>query len=463
MPHIAIFPTPGMGHLIPLIELARKLLELHTNLIITFIIPHDGLPTKPQKSLLQSFPTMNSVFLPPPIDKDLPDSLIETRIMFSVIRSIPSLIEALHDLNRSTRLSAFIADLFGSHTFEAVKGLGIPFYIFYSCSAMVLSFSLYLSELDESCDCEYRDLPEKVKVPGCLPVLGSDLPDMVQDRKIQAYRGCVEMCKQYESSDGILINTFLDLELDAFKSFGLSKYPPVYPVGPLVRTGSTTKSSSDLCLKWLDKQPDRSVLFVSFGSGGTLSRHQLNELTAGLEMSKQRFLFVAKSPNDEIKNAAYFTGADDKSKIDDHFEYLSAGFLERTKEKGYVISQWAPQVEVLRHVAVGGFLSHCGWNSTLESIVNGVPLIAWPLFAEQRMNAVLLSEGMKVAMRVRENENGVVERDEISELARRLMEGDEGEEMRKRMSGFKDAAMKALSYDGSSIRALARVAEKWIG
>ncbi|KAL3635674.1 hypothetical protein CASFOL_020221 [Castilleja foliolosa] len=463
MPHIAIFPTPGMGHLIPLIELARKLLELHTNLTITFIIPDDGLPTKPQKSLLQSFPAINSVFLPPPSDElDLPDSKIETRIVLSVIRSIPSLIEALHELNKSTRLSAFIADLFGSHTFGAVKGLGIPFYLFFTSSAMVLSFSFYLSELDESCDCEYRDLPEPVKVPGCVPVLGSDLPDPVQDRKSQAYRGSIEMCKQFESPDGILINTFLDLELDAFKSFDLGNHPPVYPVGPLVRTGSTIKSDNE-CLKWLDKQPEGSVLFVSFGSGGTLSRQQLTELTAGLEMSRQRFLLVAKRPNDEIKNAAYFTGVGDEIKIDEHFEYLSADFLERTKEKGYVISQWAPQVEVLRHVAVGGFLSHCGWNSTLESIVNGVPLIAWPLFAEQRMNAVLLSEGMKVAMRVRENENGVVERDEISELARRLMEGDEGEEMRKRMSGFKDAAMKALSCDGSSIRALASVAEKWIG
>ncbi|GFP86707.1 hydroquinone glucosyltransferase [Phtheirospermum japonicum] len=451
-----------MGHLIPLIELARKLLDLHTNLTITFIIPDDGLPTKPQKSLLHSFPAINSIFLPPSINEPLPDSKIETRIVLSVIRSIPSLLAALHDLNRSTRLSAFVADLFGSHTFHAVKGLGIPLYLFFTSSAMVLSFSFYLSELDESCACEYRDLPEPVKVPGCVPVRGSDLPDPVQDRESQAYRGSVEMCKQFGSAEGILVNTFLDLEPGTFKSFGMGNSPPVYPVGPLIRTGSATESGGE-CLKWLDKQPDRSVLFISFGSGGTLSRQQLNELAAGLEMSRQRFLLVAKSPNDEIKNAAYFTGADDEIKMDDHSEYVSADFLERTKERGYVISQWAPQIEVLSHVAVGGFVTHCGWNSTLESIVQGVPLIAWPLFAEQRMNAVLLSEGLKVAIRVRENENGVVEREQISELARRLMEGEEGEELRKRMRGFKDAAAKALSQYGSSTRALANVAGKWIG
>nr|GFB34647.1 hydroquinone glucosyltransferase-like [Tanacetum cinerariifolium] len=140
---------------------------------------------------------------------------------------------------------------------------------------------------------------------------------------------------------------------------------------------------------WLGKHPVSSVLFVSFGSGGTLSQEQINELAFGLEQSGQRFLWVIKSPHG-TSNASYFNA---QSHLDP-FGFLPDGFLDRVKDRGFLVSSWAPQVEILGHGSTGGFLTHCGWNSISESVVNGVPMIAWPLFAEQRMNAVLLTTKM---------------------------------------------------------------------
>ena len=119
-----------------------------------------------------------------------------------------------------------------------------------------------------------------------------------------------------------------------------------------------------------------------------------------------------------------------------------------------VVSTWAPQIQVLGHGSTGGFLSHCGWNSTLESVVHGIPLIAWPLHAEQKMNALMLVEDLRVAMRPKANEHGIVERDEVASVIKGLMEGEEGEKLRSNMKHLKDAAGKVLRKDGSSTRTL---------
>jgi hydroquinone glucosyltransferase len=210
-------------------------------------------------------------------------------------------------------------------------------------------------------------------------------------------------------------------------------------------------------LRWLNKQPHSSVLFVSFGSGGTLSHEQLNELASGLEMSGQRFLWVVRSPNEKAANAAYFSG----QSANDPFAFLPNGFLERTKGVGLVVPSWAPQVQILKHGSTRGFLTHCGWNSTLESIVHGVPLIAWLLYAEQRTNSVLLADDLKVALRVKVNDNGLVGHKDMANYAREVIKGEKGKLLKSKMKEIKNAAERALSQDGSSTKSLAKMAEIW--
>ncbi|KAK7256469.1 hypothetical protein RIF29_29919 [Crotalaria pallida] len=228
--------------------------------------------------------------------------------------------------------------------------------------------------------------------------------------------------------------------------------PMIYPVGPITQSVSIGQENGLECLTWLDKQQPKSVIYVSFGSGGTLSQDQLNELAFGLELSNQKFLWVVRAPS-SIASAAYLD-----ARIEDPLQFLPNGFLERTKESGLVVPSWAPQLQVLAHPSTGGFLSHCGWNSVLESVVQGVPVLAWPLFAEQGTNATILTDGLKVALRPKANKGGLVEREEIANVVRGLMKGEEGKELRKRMEQLKSASANAIKEDGSSTKALSELA-----
>ncbi|XP_057981359.1 hydroquinone glucosyltransferase [Malania oleifera] len=460
-PHVAILPSPGMGHLIPLVEFAKRLVHRH-GFSFTFIVPTDGPPTPAHQAVLQALPpAISHVFLPPVSFDDLsPDGLMaETVISLTVTRSLPAIRDVLKSLAVSARLVALVVDLFGTDAFDVAKEFDVAPYIFYPSTAMALSLFFYLPKLDESVSCEYRELSQPVKISGCIPIHGRDLLDPIQDRKNDAYKWVLHHAKRYRLAEGIMVNSFWELEGGAIKALQEEEpgKPPVYPIGPVIKMDSGSGSNGSDCLRWLDDQPHGSVLFISFGSGGTLSSDQLNELALGLEMSEQRFLWVVRSPDDKAANAAYFS----VQSQGDPFGFLPKGFLQRTRGQGLVVPSWAPQTQVLSHGSTGGFLTHCGWNSILESVVYGVPLIAWPLYAEQRMNAVLLTEDLKVSLRPKVKEDGIIKREEIAKVVKSLMEGEEGKRLRNRMKGLKDSAARVLREDGSSTRSLSELANKW--
>lgn len=157
-------------------------------------------------------------------------------------------------------------------------------------------------------------------------------------------------------------------------------------IGPLLPASyvndDTLKEESeetDPCMLWLNNQPPNSVLYISFGSSATHSAPQLRELAQGLEASGCSFLWLVRPPNAPGISAA--SGAPRPVS-----EFLPPGFEERVRGRGMIYSGWAPQPRILKHPAVGGFLSHCGWNSTLEAVCAGVPMLAWPIGAEQHLN-----------------------------------------------------------------------------
>ncbi|CAL5324767.1 hypothetical protein CsSME_00003885 [Camellia sinensis var. sinensis] len=231
---------------------------------------------------------------------------------------------------------------------------------------------------------------------------------------------------------------------------------PVYPIGPLTKPVEPAGPKSEL-LDWLDKQPSESVIYVSFGSGGTLSAEQIIELAWGLELSQQRFVWVLRPPTEEHGGASYFTSGSGPDGIPD---CLPDGFLTRTHNVGVVVPLWAPQLKILSHPSVGGFLSHCGWNSTLESLTNGVPMIAWPLYAEQRMNATMLEEELGVAVKPKVlPTKKVVRRKEIEEMVTSVMESNKHgrKEMKERAKELKNSGKNALSNGGSSYKSMCEV------
>ncbi|KAJ0112491.1 hypothetical protein Patl1_00577 [Pistacia atlantica] len=419
-----------MGHLIPLIEFAKRLVQQH-QFAVTFIIPTDGAPTKAQKSILASLPSsINSIFLPPVTLDDAPENTkIETLISLTLVRSLPSLRDALKSLVANTSLVSLVVDLFGTDAFDVAKEFNLSPFIFFPSTAMALSLFLYLPILDASVSCEYRDLPEPVNIPGCIPIHGKYLLDPVQDRKNEAYKWVLHHTKRYRMAEGIMVNSFMELEGGAIKALQEAEpgKPPVYPVGPLVKMGSSTRTDDDESLKWLDTQPLGSVLFVSFGSGGTLSSRQLNELALGLEMSEQRFLWVVRSPNDEVANATYF-GVHGQN-------------------------------EFLKFLPGRVFREDQGARS--GGAIVGTTGTTWPLYAEQKMNAVTLTEHIQVALRPKASENGLYGKEEIARVVKGLMEGEEGKSVRYRMKDLKDAAAAVLNENGSSTKALTEVALKW--
>ncbi|KAM3302975.1 hydroquinone glucosyltransferase [Capsicum chacoense] len=461
-PHIVMLPTPGMGHLIPLVEFAKRLVLRHDDFSITIILIPTDHHGSISETLVASLPSssINYILLPPVNFDDLSvDVKIETRICLTITRSLASLRQVLKSIVESkNRVVAFVADLFGTDGFDVANELKVSPYLFYPSTAMMLSLDFYLSELDQIVRCDYKDLQEPVCIPGCMPIHGKDLPDPLHDRKDEAYQLTLRQTKRFKMAHGIILNSFIDMEPGPIKYLqDGNDNPKIYPVGPVTVLADKTNSDESQCLKWLDEQPSGSVLYVSFGSSGVLSHKQIIEIATGLEMSGHRFLWVVRCPNDRIPNAAYFN----IQNLSNPLDFLPNGFLDRTKGLGLVLLNWAPQVQLLNHSSIGGFLSHCGWNSILESVVYGVPLITWPLFADQRSNAVILTQDIKVALSLKVCDDEIVARFKIAQVVKELMEGEEGKRVRNRMKELKDAAIKVLDVDGSSTKTLDELASQF--
>ncbi|VAH25693.1 unnamed protein product [Triticum turgidum subsp. durum] len=223
----------------------------------------------------------------------------------------------------------------------------------------------------------------------------------------------------FSRADALLVNTAEKLEPK-----GLSMLRqwlnnvPIFPVGPLLRAASSsspeTMTSSPI-LAWLDKQPPGSVLHVSFGSLYTISASQATELAMGLEKCGHKFVWVVQPAADVNGSESPPLGLPD-------------GFAERMEAagRGLVVQCWAPQVEILAHSATGGFLTHCGWNSAQESLACGVPMVGWPLSAEQFYNAKLLAEEMGVCVELARGAAAAVTRDEVAEAVERVLSETSG-------------------------------------
>jgi hypothetical protein len=192
---------------------------------------------------------------------------------------------------------------------------------------------------------------------------------------------------------------------------------------------------------WLDKQPKQSVVFVCFGRKGALSAAQLKEIACGLESSGHRFLWAVPSPPEE---QSQFPEPDLE-------RLLPAGFLERTRGRGMVVKSWVPQAEVVRHEAVDAFATHYGWNSALEAIMSGLPMLCWPLYAEQGLNKVFMVGEMKIRVEmVGLGYDEFVKAEEMDGKVRLVMETEEGKVLRERLALARRKALEAIEEGGSS-------------
>jgi hypothetical protein len=199
-------------------------------------------------------------------------------------------------------------------------------------------------------------------------------------------------------------------------------------------------------------------VLLCFGSIGRFSAEQIREVAAGLEASRQRFLWVVRAPPSDDPAKKF-----EKPPEPDLDALLPEGFLARTKDRGLVVRSWAPQRDVLAHASVGGFVTHCGWNSVLEAIMAGVPMVAWPLYAEQRLNRVFLEKEMQLAVAVAgyDSDKGLVPAEEVAAKVRWIMDSEGGRMLRERTLAAMRQAKDALREGGESEATLAGLVDDW--
>ncbi|RDX61957.1 Gallate 1-beta-glucosyltransferase, partial [Mucuna pruriens] len=252
--------------------------------------------------------------------------------------------------------------------------------------------------------------------------------------------------KNLSKSFCVLVDSFEELEHDYINY--LSKFVIVRPVGPLFKTPKATGArdirgdfmKSDDCMEWLNSRAPASVVYISFGSLVYLPQQQITEIAYGLLNSHVSFLWVFKPPSKEFD-------------VQPHV--LPDGFLEGTREKGKMV-EWSSQEEVLAHPSVACFLTHCGWNSSMEALTLGVPMLTFPAWGDQVTNAKFLVDvfGVGIKLGYGQSENKVVSRDEVKKRLLEATVGPKAEELKQNAFKWKKAAEAAVAAGGSSVRNL---------
>ncbi|KAA8542352.1 hypothetical protein F0562_023512 [Nyssa sinensis] len=416
--HILVFPYPAQGHMLPLLDLTHQLAV--RDLTITILVTPQNLSLL--NPLLSRHPSIKTLVLPFPTHPSFPAGVenvkdLPPNAFTAMMRTLGELYEPLLHWfqNHPSPPVAIVSDMFLGWTHHLACQLGIRRFVFSPSGAMGLSIIYSLWR-----DLPKRDDPNNENALISFPRIPNS-PIFPWWQLSTLYRSFVEgdpaseFMKDGFRSDiaswGLVINTFTELERvyidNITEELGHNRVWAVGPLlpsiddpsGPTDRGGSSSVSSSDI-LYWLDTCNDHTVVYVCFGSQAVLTNKQMEGLASGLEKSGAKFIWCVKEPT--------------KGHVEREYGVIPSGFEDRVAGKGLVIKGWAPQVLILRHRAVGAFLTHCGWNSILEGLVAGVPMLAWPMGADQFTNASLLVDELKVAIRVCEGAKKVPNSDELA-------------------------------------------------
>ncbi|XVF71101.1 hypothetical protein PTKIN_Ptkin12aG0008100 [Pterospermum kingtungense] len=469
---LVFIPTPAMGHLISTVELAKLMVDLNPHLFITLLIikrPSDTKITAYVDSLTanKAFNTTRIKFinlLQPEIDKDAaPAKFISslTQALRPLVKeAVTNIVQLSISVPNSPRIAGFVFDMFFTPFADLVDQFGVPSYAFFPSSAASLGFKFYVQALYDEQNVyvvELGDSDTEFIVPSLVnPISTKFFPSAEFDPDLFALSN--DWARRHRQVKGILVNTFSELESHAVSALFDGSLPPVYSVGPILNLDSASEvhQNSDTIMKWLDEQPHSSVVFLCFGSMGSFGVDQVRETACALERCGHRFLWSLRRPPDPSNGT--LAGSTDYDNVED---VLPEGFLDRTTGIGKIIG-WAPQVAILGHPAIGGFVSHCGWNSILEGIWFGVPIAAWPLYAEQQLNAfelvMELGLAVEIKMDYRKNFGGgeveIVKAEMIERGILCLME--QNNNIRKKVKEMSEKSRKALMDGGSSHFALCR-------
>ncbi|EYU42869.1 hypothetical protein ABFS82_13G012400 [Erythranthe guttata] len=480
---LVFIPSPGLSHLISTVETAKLLLDRDNRHRLSITVLITKLPNDTTvASYIEKFSSAASSsshlrFVNLPGDEEeaaktggTPSKTFTFDLIDRQSTNIREIVSDLVKQPRTSRMGALVLDMFCTKFVEIADEFGIPAYVFFTsgaCSLGVLSHLVSL-KLDRGEDLtRYKGSDTAMAVPSfSLPVPAKILPAVMVEGGPMA-DVFMNYFSRLKDMKGIMVNTFYELEsyaVDSLRSGGKSQTPKIYPIGPILNSGGgggddDKRIKSEEIKKWLDEQPENSVVFLCFGTMGSFEESQVREIAAALEKSGKRFLWSLRKPGVKGSKIMFPT------EYESFEEVLPEGFLERTEGIGRVTG-WAPQVAVLSHPAVGGFVSHCGWNSTLESVWYGVPVATFPMYAEQQLNAFQLVKELGMAEEIRINYKidfrgdsppEIVGAADIEAAIRRLMAAEEeegGGGVRRKVKEMQSKSRAALLEGGSSYEAL---------
>ncbi|XP_062010520.1 mogroside IE synthase-like [Rosa rugosa] len=463
--HVLVFPYPFQGHICPMVEFSKRLASKGVR--VTVVITTISAATMSMKQLLAAEPknktslrveiiSDGSEHLQKSENKDEVFNRVATQNLSSLISNIKNKKDHAWDNDSSDEdeddypLKCVIYHSAMPWVLDIARQHGIDGAPFFTCAAAVTAIFHHFYEgvlKIPSKDAAARTSNTTMLMPSMPGPLGfNDLPSFLSD--VDAYSSFLNSTMNQFSNIAevkwIFHNTCEKLEEQVLKWMASQDWP-VKTIGPTIPSSFLDKRLGDekdyslslfkpdhveTCMKWLDSKETGSVVYVSFGSLANLTKEQMEELAWGLNNSNYHFLWVIKES--------------EKQK-------LPINFFEEISEKGLVVS-WCSQLRVLAHKAVGCFVTHCGWNSTLEALSLGVPMVTLPQFADQTTNAKFVADVWKVGVRVKLNEKGFITKEELEMRVKQVMDKEVGVEIRKASLIWKELAKEAVDEGGSSDR-----------
>ncbi|OAY45123.1 7-deoxyloganetin glucosyltransferase [Manihot esculenta] len=456
--HAVCVPYPAQGPVNSMLKLAKI---LHSNgFHITFVnteYNHRRLLRSRGPDSLDGLPDFHFEAIPdglPPSDADATQDIPSLCNSTSKHCLLPfhHLLSRLNSSNTVPPVTCVISDGCMSFTLDAAQEFGIPNVLFWTHSPCGVLGYAHLPHLIERGFTPLKDesyltngyLETTIDwIPGMKNIRLRDLPNRIRttDRNDIMLNFIVREVERTSRASAIILNTFEAFEKNVLDALS-TMFPSIYTIGPLQllvdqfpdsnlkSVGSNLWKDQPECIDWLDSKELNSVVYVNFGSITVVTPQQMVEFAWGLANSKKPFLWIIR-PDLVVGEAAM----------------LPPEFVSETKDRG-MLASWCPQEQILKHPAIGGFLSHMGWNSTLDSVCGGVPMVCWPFFADQQTNCWFACNEWGIGMEI----DNDVKREEVEKLVRELMDGKKGKEMERQAVEWKIKAEEATTPGGSSHR-----------
>lgn len=426
--HIAVLAFPFGSHAAALLNLTQRLAaSAPLGVIFSFLSTPASIAkifSKPTHGLIKPYDVWDGVF-PVEASSKSPQQLVEIFLEATPDNFYKIVKQA--EADSGVKVSCILADAFLWFANDMAEVMGVPWLAFWAAGATSFSAHVYTDLIRAHFSIENEEANVKI-LPGLSAVRVSDLPEGVVcgDLESPLSKMLQDMGTKLAGATAVAINSFEELEPAA-----TSDLKPilrnVLNVGPSTITVPLLSNSDDTsgCLEWLDTRGSGSVVYIGFGNVLVPPPSEIVALAEALASSKRPFIW---SLQDTMRSL------------------LPDGFSEKTSGHGKIVA-WAPQLQVLGHPSVGVYVTHCGFNSLVESILCCVPLVARPLLGDNMINCRLVEEVWKIGMKV---EDGKFTEGGTMEALDSIMFGDKGKEMRENVGILRSRLLESTGPNGSS-------------